>query len=100
MKHIVDGFIHAKRRAFYEEGEGDYEYTWWGHADMSSCNYIMVCPHQLTIEVPDDFNPIPIEIANYRKEQQRIRAEAQSKVNLLEEQIGKLLALELKKEAA
>lgn len=101
MKITVDGWIHAKRRASYEtpeEGEDkNYVYTWHECEDMTICNYISVCPHQLTFDVPDGFNPIPLEIANYRKEQSRIRAEAESKVNLLEEQIGKLLSLEDKR---
>ncbi len=101
----IDGYIHAIRREswdrFDDQGQpikdqGDYRYTWWSHEDMSTANYVMVCPLAIEFDLPDGFNPVPVEIANYRKEQQRIRAEAESKVNLLEEQISKLLSLEFK----
>lgn len=96
MKKLVAGFIHAKHKESWDNESEEYKFSWHSLKDMSICNYIYVMPHELEIDIPDDFNPIPDEIENYRKEQTRIRAEAEQKINMLEDQIGKLSCLEYK----
>ena len=58
MKTItLPGFIHAK----VDEWTKELEYYFKPHEDMSEYGYKMLCPHQITAEVPDDINPVAIE---------------------------------------
>lgn len=76
--------------------EGGFSYSVFSHANMASCGYV-ACD---TVEV--EFNEPPRDVlvngavAAYREEQQKIRAEAQSKVNALEEVIQRMLSIEHK----
>lgn len=67
--------------------------------NMEGYGYIQVGEEQeITIEVPDNFNPIPKQIEALKNEQTRIQAEAQVKVMALNEKIIKLLFIEAPKE--
>ncbi len=57
--------------------------------------FVKIMDHSFDIEVPEDFDFRTPAIAALRQEQQEVRAEAQSKCNLIDEQIGKLLCLEM-----
>lgn len=88
----VKGYIHAQ----YDEYEKEYRFSIWTH-DMTSCQgYVLV------EEVEIEFNAPPHEvlvngtIAAYKAEQQKIRAEAESKVNRLQRAIDDLLCIEYK----
>jgi len=79
--------------------EGGFSFKVFNHDDMTSCGYV-ACD---TVEV--EFAEPPMEVlvngavSAYRKEQERIRAEAQSKVAKLDEEIQKLLCIEHKPDA-
>lgn len=47
-----------------------------------------------TVEIPDNFDPRPLQIDALRKEKQKIIAEAEAKANNIEEQIQRLLCIE------
>lgn len=68
------------------------------NCDMKDYGYVLINEQDITIEVPDDFNPVPAAIAALRSKQQKIRAEAEQKSLLIDEQIQKLLAIEAPKE--
>lgn len=82
--------LHAKRYA------NEYEYSIMASKDMSEYGYIAIVDQEVSIDIPDDFNPVPVEIEMLRKAKAKIQAEAQMKANAIDEQIGKLLCLEHK----
>ena len=94
MKTIeIAGWIHTRKESWQDERE----FQFWSAQDMSSCGFVMLQPHTFTVDVNvDEAHLTNAEIAMLRAEQQRIRAEAQSKVTRLEERISQLLALEHK----
>jgi uncharacterized small protein (DUF1192 family) len=53
----------------------------------------MVMPHELVVDVPDDFDPTPKQIAQLEAEKAKVRAEFNQRIAQLNEQIGKLQAL-------
>ena len=79
--------------------DGGFSFEVFSHDDMTSCGYVAYD----TVEV--EFADPPMEVlvngavSAYRKEQERIRAEAQSKVAKLDEEIQKLLCIEHKPDA-
>lgn len=92
MKITLKGWIHAHRY----EWEDEYSYTFFSCNMDGENGYIPIMEHEITFTLPANFKPTVAEIAALKKEQERIRAEAQSKVNLIQERISKLLAIEHK----
>lgn len=95
MKVTVKGVLHWHKYTYQEHGD----YQIWSN-DMSSCGpeYAPIQPVECSFEIPDDFDPVPGQIAALRAKKQEILAETQLKVNNLEEQIQSLLCIEHKPE--
>ena len=93
MKVIIKGFIHC-----CNDGWSDgYGYGFRFHffsCDMGEHGYINVMPHEIEIEVPDDFDPRPQQVAALEAEKQKARAEFQKRVTEIDRQIQSLLAIE------
>ncbi|MCR4300670.1 MAG: hypothetical protein NUV51_03595 [Sulfuricaulis sp.] len=96
MKITQAGWIYAQRY----EWEQEYRYTFFQGEEpsMSDYGHIAVMPHELVFELPSSFTQVPAEIVILRRKIERVRAESQSKVTLLQERISKLLAIEHKPE--
>lgn len=88
--------VHAQ----WDQWEKKYVYTTWSYEDMSGQGYTPI----QTVEV--EFQEPPLEVlsnktvAIWKKEQERIQAEATQKVNELQRQINEMLCLEHKPEPA
>jgi len=57
-------------------------------------NRVYVGPQQVTVEVPDDFNPIPQQVAALEKEKADALAKYHASVSIINERLSKLLAIE------
>lgn len=88
MKATLNGQINWKKEDWESEGRFYFQFS-----DMSEFGYVKVMPYTLEIDVPDDFNPVPGQIAALEKEKAKIRAEFNRRIAALNEQIGKLQAL-------
>lgn len=85
--------------AFKIHCDRDYKGELQYHAfssDMSAYGYIYVCDRTITIDLPDGFDVRAAEIDMLRKKADDIQSRAQVKVNMIQEQISKLLCLEHK----
>lgn len=93
----IKGYIHAA----YDEYEKKYDFRVWSQ-DMTHGSYTGPLVEVVEIE----FNEPPREvlvngtIGAYREQQQKIRAEAESKCNRLQQAIDDLLCIEDKSGAA
>ena len=56
---------------------------------------IFVKEHTTTVEVPDDFDPRPQQVAALEAEKQKARAEFQKRVTEIDRQIQSLMAIEV-----
>lgn len=90
MKVTIKGFINY-RKTLYGESECDYYFQ---QCDMSEYGYVTVRPHEIEVEVPDDFDPRPQQIAALEAEKQKARAEFHARVTEIDRQIQSLLAIE------
>lgn len=79
--------------------EGGFNFRVFDLEDMSSCGYTACDTQEVEFNVPPREVLVDGAVAAYRAEQQRIRAEAQGKVQALDEEIQKLLCLEHKEVA-
>lgn len=60
--------------------------------------YVKIAHQEFTVEIPDDFDPRPIQIAALREERTKVTAEAEAKKANIDEQISRLLAIESRPE--
>ena len=62
-------------------------------SDMSEYGHIPVCKQIIEFEVPDDFDPVPVQVAMLRKQEAKVREEFNERINQIKEEISKLSAL-------
>lgn len=62
--------------------------------DMSGADRVLIGQQQVEIEVPDNFNPVPGQIAALEKLKADVRAKAARELMTLDERISKLQAIE------
>ena len=73
-------------------------YTVFGSSDLESCGFVLISKVPVTFDPPPREQQIAKHIEVLRKEQSKVRAEAESKANRLDEVIQSLLCLEYKPE--
>ena len=88
MKHTKEMFVHWQKRYADDDGFGVFPF------DMSSCGYVLVGKQQIEFEVPDDFNPVPVQVAMLQAEKEKAMEEFNLRVARINEQISKLTCLE------
>lgn len=84
MKHTKEMHIHWKQGF---EGEDQFSLF---ICDMSQYGYVLIGKQEVEFEVPDDFNPVPIQVAMLNAEKKRIANEFDARVRAINEQISKL----------
>ena len=90
MKFIEEGFILCKTYSSMDE----YIYT-FSPCEMQNYGYVTVCPHNIEIEIPDDFNPIPGQVANLQAKALQLKAEFAKNMMEIEDSISKLTCIEM-----
>ena len=65
--------------------------TW---TEDAQSGLVFVKEHTTTVEVPDDFDPRPQQVAALEAEKQKARAEFQKRITEIDRQIQSLLAIE------
>ena len=88
MKVTINGFL------FYRTDSWLGQKFDFSAIDMSTMEgWIMVRPHSIEVDIPDDFNPIPGQLAALEKEKAKVRADFNQRIAELNDKIGKLQAL-------
>jgi len=97
MKTTVKAFLHWEKRDWEENGR----YVFYPD-DWSVCGpeYVPINEIEIEVDVPDDFDPTPQQIAALKAKKQEILANAHVQAENIEEQIQRLLCIEFKPEAA
>lgn len=94
MKKIIKGFItwEAPR---YSQGKPTIDfYAFDPRKTTSFPDVVVVKEHEIEIEVPDDFDPRPSQIANLRKEELKARADFEARITQIKRKIAELEAIE------
>ena len=60
---------------------------------ITNGGYVLVGKQQIEFEVPDDFNPVPVQVAMLEAEKEKAMQEFNIRVARINEQISKLQAL-------
>jgi len=94
------------RVVFKDGGNTSSEYTYITHLDVKEDDYVVVptgsggtetvvlMEHSFYVEVPDNFDPRPGQVAALKAKKEKVQAEFSKRVMELDEQINSLLALE------
>ena len=82
--------IHYSKWDFEEQGE----YIIYSHKFEDSDFRAHICECEIEIEIPDDFDPRPQQIAALEQQKQKVMAEYSVTLEDLNEKINKLQALE------
>jgi hypothetical protein len=95
MKAKIEGFILFGRHSFETYMEPYFRFCDYEGAT----GFVVVQPHLLEVEVPDNFDPRPQLVKNLETEREQIRAEFAKRITEIDSQIRNLLAIESNAEA-
>jgi hypothetical protein len=90
MKVKITAYVHYRKYSWEEKGE--YEIFSVRFADDELRTY--VGEQEIEIEVPDNYDPRAQQIAALEKHKQKVMADFQRSVDVINEKISKLQALE------
>jgi hypothetical protein len=92
MKMKINAFLHYHKSDW--SNVATYRLHWSDVTGVLGPEYVMIREQEFEVEIPDDFDPRPIQIATLRAEREKIVAECEAKKQNLDEQIMRLLAIE------
>ena len=90
MKVTIKGFVTCTQYAWDDKPTFSF-YTFDPTGYDSSC--VKVMEHQFEVEVPDNFDPRPGQVAALEAKKKQIEAEFAAKVKQINDQINSLLAI-------
>jgi len=93
MKVTVKTFLHWQK---YSWDTAPTYVFYCVDMSKSSPHQVLIREMKIEVDVPDDFDPAPQQIAALRAKKQEVLAETEAKVQNLDEQIQRLLAIEFK----
>jgi len=100
-KQTVKGFMFMEYVSDW--AHGDYEKKWWPrwieYKPDDNADRVFIKEMAVEFDVPDDFDPIPKQVAALEAEKRAALAEYQSKVADINERLSKLQAITYDPEA-
>jgi hypothetical protein len=87
VKHLIKGFVHCQQG--YDK---TLQFSFFG-CDMSPYGYAIVEPHEIEVDVPDDFTPVPQMIAALRSKKEEALQKLAKELMDYDDEISKLLAI-------
>ena len=93
MKIELKGYLFCRLYG----GKPEFELLPWDSRTWDAVNVdgrVFVTEHTTTVEVPDDFDPRPQQVAALEAEKQKARAEFQKRITEIDRQIQSLMAIE------
>lgn len=96
MKHTIKGHLYWQMNQYMKEPAivfMEYDLRNWDPADRDG--RVWISAHSFEVEVPDDFDPRPEQIAALKAEKTRLNAEFSAKVTEIDRRISKLQAIEM-----
>lgn len=95
MKKTIQGFVHI---AFdYDIANDDFEKKWQPvikRFKFEDAECIFISEQQFTVEIPDDFDPVPGQIAGLEAQKREALAEYQRTIAEINDRLSKLQAIE------
>jgi hypothetical protein len=86
----VQGFIHAQKCTWTDK----VRYDFFKSEDMTECGYVLVGPHEITLQIPADFNIAAGQISALQKQKDKLHKEFNVRLAQINDEISKLQCLE------
>jgi hypothetical protein len=100
-KHVITGWLYYQPASKYSEsGEPTISLLPFPPEHAGKTWGVGVREHSVEVEIPDDFDPRPLQVAALDKEIAAVRAEFTARINQLQEQKSRLLCIENTVDAA
>lgn len=91
MQVTINGFI--TWRQYEWENKPTYSFSMYNPQELHINDEFVVMEHSITVDVPEQFDPRPAQVAALREQKQKLREKYLEAVAEIEERISKLLAL-------
>jgi hypothetical protein len=91
MKKIITGFVVAQQYPW--DDEPSFTFIGFDPVEHEIDNYIPVCAHSFEIEIPNDFDVRPHQIATLEKKKRELREKFAMAVKEVDDRINSLLAI-------
>ena len=92
MKIQIQGFINYKKDTYNPTNvHGMHFYP----CDMSDFGYVAVMPCSFEVDIPDNFNPIPAQVAMLEKQKRELQAKFAVELMHIEDSISKLTCISM-----
>ena len=89
MKVTIKGYVTYSDRAWTDEPA----YSFYTFDPSEYSNLVIVMQHKFEVEVPDNFDPRPGQIAVLKAQKVKVQAEFAKKVKDIDDRISSLLAI-------
>lgn len=94
MKHEVTAYVHMAYDWKPDYSEKHWRPEVWKCKLTDETERIFIAEQRITVEIPDDFDPVPGQVAALEAERREAMAEYQAKVARINERLSKLQAIE------
>jgi hypothetical protein len=91
MKTTITGFVVAQQYSWDENPS--FTFLGFDPVELGMENYFTVKPHSFEVDVPDDFDTRPHQVAALEKKKQELREKFAMAVKELDDRINSLLAI-------
>ena len=92
MKRTINGFITWEQPKYATEPRIDF-FPFDPRKSEAFRHLVVVREHSIEIEVRDDFDPVPLQVAALQAEKGKARADSARNEIRIDAEIGKLLAI-------
>jgi hypothetical protein len=101
-KHTIKGWLYYRAASKYSKSGEPVIYFLPFSPEVATRDTwgVPVCEHSIEVEIPDDFDPRPQQIAALDEQINKVRAEFTARINELQDQKARLLAIEYVAEAS
>ncbi len=93
-KHLIKGFVVWEKWKDSSNDTAVYKFQHYKPSGNSECwDTVLVGEHQFEVEVPDDFNPIPLQVSLLEERKKALRLKLAQELRLIDEEISKLTCI-------
>ena len=90
-KHIIKGFITYKKSEW--ESKASVNFYNFKPAAEHFPDLVVVGEHSFEVEVPDDFNPTPLQVAALQAQKKALRLKLADELRVIDDRISKLTCI-------
>jgi hypothetical protein len=91
MKITIDGYVAYTKYAW--DDKPTYSFFTFDPT-VGGGDWVIVMNHSFEVEIPDNFDPRPGQVANLKTKKEKIQAEMTERITTIDKAINSLLAIE------